>query len=199
VELGEIESAISGFPGVLQSVVTVISDPAGQKQLVGYLRINQAAAQDFSVADLRVELAQRLPAYMVPPSLLVLEQFPLTSNGKVDKAALPAPEMVNASSHVAPRTLIETLLVDMYANLLNVELVGIEDGFFDVGGSSLQAMQMVTRLRNELAVDVDVTAIFLAPTPKQLATLLREKYSLEDVELDEQGLDGLIEQQPQPS
>jgi hypothetical protein len=68
-----------------------------------------------------------------------------------------------------------------------------------VGGSSLQAMQMVTRLRNDLAVDVDVTAIFLAPTPKQLATLLREKYGLEDFELDEQGLDGLIEQEPRPS
>jgi amino acid adenylation domain-containing protein len=198
VELGEIESAMSGFPGVLQSVVTVISDPAGQKQLVGYVRIDPAVSQVFSVADLRVALAQRLPAYMVPPSLLVLEQFPLTSNGKVDKAALPDPEAVNPNSHVEPKTLIETLVVDMYASLLKLDSVGIEDGFFDVGGSSLQAMQMVTRLRNDLAVDVDVTAIFLAPTPKQLATLLREKYGLEDVELDEQGLDGLIEQEPQP-
>jgi acyl carrier protein len=199
VELGEIESAMTSFPGVLQSVATVISDPAGQKQLVGYLRLDPAASSTFSVADLRVALAQQLPTYMVPPSLLVLERFPLTGNGKVDKAALPAPEVVSANGHVAPKTLLETLVVDMYTSLLNVEQVGIEDGFFDVGGNSLQAMQMVTRLRNDLAVDVDVPAIFQAPTPKQLATLLRDRYGLEDVELDEQGLAGLIEQEPQPS
>ncbi|MFL6162583.1 MAG: non-ribosomal peptide synthetase [Jatrophihabitantaceae bacterium] len=197
VELGEIESALAAMPGVLQAVVTVIN--VAEKQLVGYLRLDLEASPGLSVADLRAELAQRLPAYMVPASLVVLDEFPLTHNGKIDKAALPAPETVSAESYVAPSTLIETVLVDMYATVLNQEQVGTENSFFDVGGSSLQAMQLVTRLRRDLAVDVDVTAIFLAPTPKQLAAVLRDKYGLEDVELDEQGLDGLIEQEPQPS
>jgi amino acid adenylation domain-containing protein len=199
VELGEIESAMTAIPGVLQAAVTVITDPAGQKQLAGYLRLDPAATADLAVADIRVQLGRRLPAYMVPPNLVLLEQFPLTHNGKIDKSALPAPDAANAESYVAPSTLIETVLVDMYANLLNLELVGIEDSFFDVGGSSLQAMQLVTRLRNDLAVDVDVTAVFLAPTPRQLTALLRDKYELEDAELGEQGLEGLIEQEPQPS
>jgi acyl-coenzyme A synthetase/AMP-(fatty) acid ligase len=199
VELGEIESAMRSFPGVLQSVVTVLTDPAGQKQLAGYLRVDPAEADAFSVADLRVELAHRLPAYMVPASLVVLEKFPLTHNGKIDKAALPAPDAVNVENYVAPSTLIETVVVDMYATLLNQDLVGAEDSFFDVGGSSLLAMQLVTRLRNDLAVDVDVPAIFLAPTPRQLAGLLRDKYGLEDAELGEEGLDGLVEQQPEPA
>src|SRR6185503_2917996 len=104
VELGEIESAMTAIPGVLQAVVTVLTDPAGQKQLAGYLRVDPAASADFSVADLKVELARRLPAYMVPPSLVLLEQFPLTHNGKIDKAALPAPDAVGAESYVAPST-----------------------------------------------------------------------------------------------
>ena len=81
----------------------------------------------------------------------------------------------------------------MYANLLNLDRVGIEDSFFDVGGSSLQAMQLVTRLRNDLAVDVDVTAIFLAPTPRLLAVLLCEKHGMEDAELGEDGIDGFTD------
>jgi amino acid adenylation domain-containing protein len=199
VELGEIESAMRAVPGVAQAVVTVLTDPAGQKQLAGYLRIEPEAAADFSVADLRAELGQRLPAYMVPASLLVLDRFPLTHNGKIDKAALPAPDASSGKSYLAPSTLIETVVVDMYAGLLNCDQVGTEDSFFDIGGSSLQAMQLVTRLRSDLAVDVDVATVFLAPTPKQLSAVLRDKYGLEDVELGEQGLDGLIEQEPQPS
>jgi len=199
VELGEIESAMAAVPGVAQAVVTVLTDPAGQKQLAGYLRLDPGSAAGFSIADLRAELGQRLPAYMVPASLQVLDRFPLTHNGKIDKTALPAPDATAGRSYLPPSTLVETVVVDMYAGLLNCERVGTEDSFFDIGGSSLQAMQLVTRLRGDLAVDVDVATIFLAPTPKQLSAVLRDKYGLEDVELGEQGLDGLIEQEPQPS
>jgi amino acid adenylation domain-containing protein len=190
VELGEIEAAIASFPQVLQAVVTVITDPAGEKQLAGYLRV-EGDAENFLVPDLRQYLGQRLPGYMVPPNLILLDAFPLTHNGKIDKASLPAPAAVSSDSYVAPSTLIETVLVDMYAELLNLEQVGVDDSFFDVGGSSLQAMQLVSRLRNDLAVDVDVTAIFLAPTPRQLTVLLRDKHELEDAELGEDGVDSL--------
>jgi hypothetical protein len=102
-------------------------------------------------------------------------------------------------SYVAPSTLIETVVVDMYATLLNRTGVGAEDSFFDVGGSSLLAMRLVARLRNDLAVDVGVPSIFLAPTPRQLAALLCDEYDLEDAELGEKGVAGLIEQGPEPA
>jgi acyl carrier protein len=171
----------------------VVTDRAGDKQLAGYVRVD-ADGPEVTVADLRQYLAQRLPSYMVPTHLMVLDSFPLTANKKIDRAALPHPdEAATEDTFVAPSTLIETVLVDMYANLLNLDRVGIEDSFFDVGGSSLQAMQLVTRLRNDLAVDVDVTAIFLAPTPRLLAVLLCEKHGMEDAELGDDGIDGFTD------
>ncbi|MDQ2956500.1 MAG: amino acid adenylation domain-containing protein [Actinomycetota bacterium] len=199
VELGEIETALTAHPGVLQAVVTVIEDRVGEKQLAGYVRLDEAYLRsegDITQADLRQHLALLLPSYMVPTHLMVLDSFLLTSNKKIDKAALPHPaEVESEDTHVEPTTLIETVLVDMYGTLLNLDRVGIEDSFFDVGGSSLQAMQLVTRLRNDLAVDVDVTAIFLAPNPRQLAALLCDKYGLEDAELGEDGIDGLTDEE----
>ena len=145
-----------------------------------------------SVADLRQHLSQRLPAYMVPAHILVLDEFPLNASGKIDRTALPEPDAAAAAgTFVAPRTLIETVVVDMYATLLKAEQVSVEDSFFDLGGNSLQAMRLITKLRTELAVDADVTAIFLAPTPAQLTVLLRDKYGLDDVDLGEDGLAGL--------
>lgn len=190
VELGEIETAMAAHDAVAQAVVVVRDDAAGEKQLVGYARL--AAGGSVAVADLRQHLSQKLPAYMVPAHILVLDTFPLTPSGKIDRPALPEPETVDeAAAFVAPRTLIETVLVDMYATLLKAERVSVDDSFFDVGGNSLQAMRLITHLRTELAVDADVTAVFLAPTPAQLAVLLRDKYGLEDVELGEDGVAGL--------
>ena len=166
-------------------------DRTGGKQLVGYARSEPGRAA-VSPADLRVHLAGRLPAFMVPAHLIVLDTFPLNANGKVDRSKLPAPDAAeDGTSYVAPRTLVETVLTDMYAGLLNLDRVGIEDSFFDLGGNSLQAMQLVTRLRKELAVDTDVTAIFLAPTPAQLATTLRDRYGVLDSDLDDADLDQL--------
>ncbi len=191
VELGEIETAMAAHEAVTQAVVVVRDDPAGDKQLVGYARL-AAGGPGVSVADLRQHLSQRLPAYMVPAHVLVLDEFPLNASGKIDRTALPEPDAAAAAGAFrAPRTLIETVVVDMYATLLKAEQVSVEDSFFDLGGNSLQAMRLITKLRTELAVDADVTAIFLAPTPGQLTVLLRDKYGLEDVELGEYGLAGL--------
>ncbi|MFV2104310.1 non-ribosomal peptide synthetase [Micromonospora sp. LOL_024] len=191
VELGEIETAMAAHDAVLQAVVVVRNDPAGDKQLVGYAR-PAADGLGVSVADLRQHLSQRLPAYMVPAHILLLDSFPLNPSGKIDRGALPEPEATeSAGTFVAPRTLVETVVTDMYATLLKVDQVSVEDSFFDLGGNSLQAMRLIARLRTELAVDADVTAVFLAPTPSQLSALLREKYGLEDVELGEDGLDAL--------
>ena len=191
VELGEIESAMAAHPAVAQAVVVVRDDPAGDKQLVGYARL-VPDGPGVSVADLRQHLSQRLPAYMVPTHLLVLDTFPLTASGKIDRTALPEPGPAESSGEpVAPRTLIEAVVTDMYATLLKIDRVGVDDSFFDLGGNSLQAMRLVTSLRTELAVDADVTAVFLAPTPAQLTVLLRDKFGLDDADLGEDGLDGL--------
>ncbi|NLU80659.1 amino acid adenylation domain-containing protein [Micromonospora sp. HNM0581] len=183
IELGEIEALLESHPGVAQALVVVDTDRAGEKQLIGYVR---GDARKVTPAELRAHLSQRVPGYMVPPHILVLAGFPLTLNGKIDRAALPSPdENDEEREHTPPRTVIEAVLTSLYADLLKAGDVGVEDSFFDLSGNSLQAMQLVTRLRDELAVDVDVTAIFLAPTPAQLATVLRERHGLTDSPLDE--------------
>jgi amino acid adenylation domain-containing protein len=190
VELGEIEAALAAHAGVAQAVVAVVTDQAGEKQLAGYLRPQPGAT--VTVADLRAHLSASLPAYMVPTYLTTVGQFPLTPHGKIDKTALPAPQAQTASTRaqrVPARTLLEIILVDVYARLLRDEHVGAADSFFDLGGNSLQAMQLVTELRNALAVNLDVAAIFLTPTPQQLAALLRDKHGFTDEDLDEEAID----------
>ncbi|HET9116589.1 MAG TPA: non-ribosomal peptide synthetase [Pseudonocardiaceae bacterium] len=191
VELGEIESVLAAHPSVAQAVVVVSEDGAGEKQLVGYVRPEESS--EIPVAELRRHAGDQLPAYMVPAHLVVMELFPLTPNGKIDKSALPAPGSVPlADTYRAPRTLLETVLVDMYASLLKQSRVGVDDSFFDLGGNSLQAMRLITQLRDELAVDTDVATIFLAPTPGQLTVRLRDEHGVEDSALEEADLDELL-------
>jgi amino acid adenylation domain-containing protein len=193
VELGEIESALLAHPAVAQAVVTVVTAPSGEKQLAAYLRPGEqpggTGGETLSTGGLRQHLAGRLPAYMVPTHLIMLDELPLTTHGKIDRAALPAPETVMASAErVPPRTLIETVLVDLYATVLGNEQVGADDGFFDIGGSSLQAMHLITQLRSTLAVDLDVAAVFLAPTAQQLAAVLRDEHGFRDADLADESL-----------
>jgi amino acid adenylation domain-containing protein len=193
VELGEIEAALAAHPAVAQAVVTVVTDGAGERQLAGYLRpAPPAVAGPELTADLRQHLAGRVPAYMVPAYLVTVGEFPLTANGKINKAALPAPQAIQAGTvRVPPATLLETALVDFYATVLGNEQLGATDSFFDTGGNSLQAMQLITRLRTSLAVDLDITAVFLAPAPRQLAALLRDKHGFDDADLADEGIEGL--------
>jgi amino acid adenylation domain-containing protein len=203
VELGEIEAALLARPDVAQAVVLVATDPAGQKQLAGYVR-PVSGVVGLDVSQLRDHLARLLPGYMVPAHILVLEEFPLNSSGKVDRSALPAavPDSGAAGSdgiagpggYRAPGTIIETVVADLYARLLGRSRVGADEGFFDLGGTSLQAMQLVARLRDELAVDVDVTEVFLAPAPGPLAAVLRDRHGLEDAALDAAALEGLSDE-----
>ena len=187
VELGEIETVLASDPAVAQAVVVVAEDQAGEKQLVGYLR--PEPGRTISLAQVRQEAGQRLPAYMVPTHMAVVDSFPLTSNGKIDVSAMPPLESFSGSeAYQPPGTVLELVLVDMFATLLNQERVSVDDSFFDLGGNSLQAMRLISQFHDELAVDADVSAIFLAPTPGQLAVKLREEYGIEDSELDEDEL-----------
>ncbi|MGH3394349.1 MAG: non-ribosomal peptide synthetase [Streptosporangiaceae bacterium] len=187
VELGEVEAALTSHPAVAQAVVTVTPDGAGVPQLAGYLRPADAGPPD--LGDLRQHLAGRLPGYMIPTYLTVLEQIPLTPNGKVDKAALPPPQAAaQAGGQEPPRTALEAVLTDLQAKVLGTGQAGATDGFFDAGGNSLQAMQLITEVRGTLAVDLDVTAVFLAPAPRQLAALLVAEHGFADSDLDEIGV-----------
>lgn len=183
IELGEIEALLESHPEVAQALVIVREDRAGEKQLVGYIRADTAKVTG---GDLKGYLAESLPGYMVPTHIVVMAEFPLTINRKIDRKALPEPEETDDErTYTPPRTAIEAVLTDMYGSLLKTSRVGVDDSFFDLSGNSLQAMQLITRLRDELAVDVDVTAIFLSPTPAQLAGVLRDRHGLQDSALGE--------------
>ncbi|WP_371514923.1 amino acid adenylation domain-containing protein, partial [Mycobacterium sp. 1164966.3] len=139
IELGEVQAALAGMNGVQQAVVIAREDRPGDKRLVGYV----VGAAD--PVEIRSTLAERLPAYMVPAAIVVLEALPLTANGKLDKRALPAPEYGDGSRYRAPATVTEELLAGIYAQVLGLERVGVDDSFFELGGDSILSMQVVAR------------------------------------------------------
>jgi amino acid adenylation domain-containing protein len=168
IELGEIEAALAAHPGVAQAAVTVVPGPAGDPQLAGYLVAEPGTTPD--PAALRAYLARILPGYMIPGHLITLARFPLSPSDKIDRAALPAPRPAPASARpVAPATVTETLLARLYATVLGRDCVSADDSFFDIGGSSLQVMRLTDLISRHAHVDVGVTAVFLHPTPRQLA------------------------------
>src|SRR6202044_1272125 len=131
---------LSALDGVEQAVVIAREDRPGDKRLIGYLTGTADPAQA------RAALAERLPAYMVPAAVVVLDTLPLTPNGKLDTRALPAPEYT-AGEYRAPASAIEEILAGIYAQVLGLERVGIDESFFDLGGDSILSMQVVARAR----------------------------------------------------
>ncbi|MDH6196197.1 amino acid adenylation domain-containing protein [Mycobacterium frederiksbergense] len=168
IELGEIQSALAGLDGVDQAAVIVREDRPGDKRLVGYVTENATGAVDS--AQVRAELGERLPGYMVPAAVVVVEELPLTVNGKLDKRALPAPEYVDADDYRAPTTAVEEILAGIYAQVLGLQRVGVDDSFFDLGGDSLSATRVVNAINTSLDADVAVRAVFETPTVAGLAT-----------------------------
>ena len=124
-----------------QAVVIVREDRPGDKRLVGYV------TGTADPAAVRAQLAERLPSYMVPAAVVVLEALPLTVNGKLDKRALPAPEYSDADGYRAPDSAVEEILAGIYAQVLGLERVGVDDSFFELGGDSILSMQVVARAR----------------------------------------------------
>ncbi len=141
IECGEVATALTGLDGVEQAVVIAREDRPGDKRLVGYV----TGAAD--PGELRAELAERLPSYMVPAAVVALGALPLTVNGKLDKRALPAPEYGDVDAYRAPSTPVEEILAGIYAEVLGMKRVGVEESFFDLGGDSILSMQVVARAR----------------------------------------------------
>ena len=164
IELGEVRTALAGLDGVEQAVVIAREDRPGDKRLVGYI-----TGTPPDPAGLRSALAERLPAHTIPAAVVVLEALPLTVNGKLDKRALPAPEYQDGDRYRAPASLTEEILAGIYARVLGVVRVGVDDSFFDLGGDSLLAMRLVAAINKSLDAGLAVRALFEAPTVAQLA------------------------------
>ena len=141
IELGEVQAALAGLDGVKQAVVIAREDRPGDKRLVGYV------TGTADPASIRTALGERLPAYMVPAAVVVLQTLPLTVNGKLDKRALPAPEYQDAERYRAPATAVEEILAGVFAQVLGLERVGVDESFFELGGDSILSMQVVARAR----------------------------------------------------
>ncbi|MFW6357632.1 MAG: amino acid adenylation domain-containing protein [Chroococcales cyanobacterium] len=167
IELGEIESVLTQQDGIKEAVVVAREDNPGDKQLVAYL-VTEGGWP--TVAELRRLLKQQLPDYMIPGAFVTLEKLPLTPNGKVNRRALPAPEItVNPVEVAIPRTPIEELLVNIWQEVLNLDVVGIEDDFFELGGHSLRATQLVSRIQEAFNLEIPLRCLFEAPTIAQFA------------------------------
>jgi amino acid adenylation domain-containing protein len=167
IEPGEVEAALLGHAAVREALVTVREDVPGDRRLVGYVVADDGA--ELSGAGLRAHLAARLPEHLVPGAFVVLASLPLTLNGKVDRAALPAPEPGGDAAYTAPRTPTEEVLAGIWAEVLGTERVGADAHFFELGGHSLLATQVVSRARQAFGVEVPLRALFEAPTVAGLA------------------------------
>jgi acyl carrier protein len=179
VEPGEVQAVLAGCPGVARAAVTVREDTPGDRRLAGYLVPGGDEDGAGLVARAREHAAARLPEYLVPSVLVVLAELPLTPAGKLDRAALPAPDRAGgAGAGREPATVREEILCGLFADVLGVERVGPEDDFFALGGHSLLAVQLVSRVRAVLGTELPVRAVFDAPTAAEIASRIGDRRSV---------------------
>jgi amino acid adenylation domain-containing protein len=171
IELGEVQSALARHPAVAECVVLARPDASGNNRLLGYVVPREGSTAD--ARTLKEHLQHQLPDYMVPSAVTVLNRWPLTSNGKLDRQALPDPEGADAGAdYVAPGTTTEELVADVWRDVLGVKRVGIHDNFFELGGHSLLATQVIARINEGLEVELSMREFFAAPTVAGLAVTI---------------------------
>ncbi len=171
IEPGEIEAVLARQPGVARAVVVAREDRPGDRRLVGY--VVPAAGHQVDPVAIRAAAAQALPSHMVPAAVLVLDALPLSVNGKLDRKALPAPVFAGGVGR-EPSTPGEQVLCELFAEVLGVRRVGVDDGFFDLGGHSLLVARLISRVRSVLGVELDIRTVFDHPTVASLARSLDE-------------------------
>ncbi|AYF73655.1 amino acid adenylation domain-containing protein [Nocardia yunnanensis] len=172
IELGEIEAALLAQPGVDQAVVLVRSDPHAGDQLAGYLRREPGHVIDLDAV--KTALGGLLPSYMVPAAFVILDEFPVNTSGKLDRAALPAP-VFETAAYRAPETVAEDVVAGVFADLLGIDRIGAYDDFFALGGSSLIAARVVARVGAALDAELSVRDLFDAPTVAGLAAVAESR------------------------
>ncbi|HEY2578198.1 MAG TPA: amino acid adenylation domain-containing protein [Streptosporangiaceae bacterium] len=170
VELGEVTAALAGLQGVRQAAVIKREDRPGDCQLAGYVVPAEGVA--VNGAEARRFLAEQLPEYMVPVAVTVLESLPLTPNGKVDHAALPVPDLSGIVSGRAPESPLEAALCTLFAEILGLQGVGVDDDFFELGGHSLLAITLASRVHSELGEELPIRVVFETPTAAGMAHYL---------------------------
>jgi len=162
IELGEVETLLTGHPSVRAAVVTVHEDAGGDRRLVAYV---VGAGGPTSAGELREHLRARVPEYMVPSAFVELERLPLGPTGKVDLHALPEPDFsAGSDSSASPRTTLEESLVSIWSDVLHLEGIGVDDNFFALGGHSLLAAQVVAQVCDLFQVDLALESLLDAPT-----------------------------------
>lgn len=175
IELGEIESVILQHSAIKDCVVTVRQEAESDQRLIAYIVLNQAS---FSIGNLKKILQQQLPEYMIPSIFIPLKELPLTSNGKVNRQELPAPDQVRPELnefYVAPRNSTEEKIAEIWKEILKLERIGVHDNFFNLGGHSLLITQVISRLRDVFDVEIFVQQMFELPTVADLAVIVTQK------------------------
>jgi len=175
IELGEVEARLRRHPDVVDAVVVVREDAPGDRRLIGYVTVRGGGSA--AAADLRSFLAGVLPEHMVPATVVLVERFPTTPNGKLDRAALPAPAAASARGAclaVPPRDEMEARLLRIWRDVLRIDDIGVTDDFFALGVSSLTAGRLFARIERELGRKLPLAPVFCAPTVERLAALLRD-------------------------
>ncbi len=178
IELGEIEAILEQHRVVRQALVVGREAEPGETRLVAYI----VPEPDCEVMELRRFLEEKLPAYMLPSAFVMLPAFPLMSTGKVDRRALPAPDRKRPApddAFMPPGTPVETVLVDIWAEVLRLEAVGTADNFFALGGHSLMAAQVISRLRSAFEVEISLRCLFERPTIAELAVEIEARLTAE--------------------
>lgn len=173
IELGEIESVLTQHESVQETVVIAREDEPGNKRLVAYVVVRDEYTANMN--ELRRFLQEKLPSYMIPSALIAIAKIPLTPNGKVDRRALPLPNQSRPElekAFVAPRNIVETDLAQIWSEVLGIQAIGISDNFFDLGGNSLLAVKLFTRIEQKFAQKLPLATLLQSPTIQQLATIL---------------------------
>lgn len=189
IEPGEIEAELNAHPAIRQAVAVARPGITGDHQLVAYLvREERSSGEDggddgVTISALREHLATRLPDYMIPSQYVFLEQMPLTPNGKIDRKRLPEPDpnlRLEERAYVAPRTKIEETIAGMWTELLGVERVSVNDGFFELGGDSLLISRLVAKIHTVFDVNLPLKSIFLAPTLRNIAAAVKAQRAVKN-------------------
>jgi acyl carrier protein len=175
IELEEIEATLAAHPGVAMAAVSLRTDTHGDQQLVGY--VTSSGSRTPTARELREHVSGFLPAYMVPAAWQVLTEFPLNSAKKIDRGALPAPDLALADPAIevtAPRTDTEVTVVGVFAEVLGVPTVSVDDNFFMLGGTSIQGMRVISRINRAFGVKVNVRLLYGTATVATIAARIDE-------------------------
>ena len=185
IELEEIESVLAAHPALQEAAVLAREDALGDKRLVAYVVATREPSP--STDELRGYLKEKLPDYMIPYTFLFLSALPLTANGKIDRRGLPEPDsrrFAGDTARIAPRTPVEEVLAKIWCEVLRLEWVGVEDNFFELGGHSLLMVQVISRVRESLQLELPLRTLLEAPTVSSLAEMIEEAACAEPLDVE---------------